>query len=89
MKCISKINEANDIVLTSPNRDKPSDQHQRTNTKVQSGTRANTNLNADVLFSDCQAKNTKRCHPKLYKPLVPKKSVTDTAEHAENSVIGD
>ena len=49
----------------SPNRDKPSDQHQRTNTKVQSGTRADTKLNVDVLFSDCQAKNNIRCRPKL------------------------
>ena len=56
----------------SPNRDKPSDQHQRTNTKVQSGTRADTKLNTDVLFSDCQAKNTKRCRPKLYSLWFPK-----------------
>ena len=56
----------------SPNRDKPSDQHQRTNTKVQSGTRADTKLNTDVLFSDCKAKNTKRCRPKLYSLWFPK-----------------
>ena len=67
-----KVDEANDIVLTSPNRNKPSDRHQHTNTKAQSGTRADTKLNADVLFSDCQAKNTKRCCPKLYSLWFPK-----------------
>ena len=63
-----KVDEANDIVLTSPNRDKL---HISTNVPTLkfrvAHVRADTKLNADVLFSDYQANNTKRCHPKLYR----------------------